>query len=583
MHTHRSLINLLTLAVISIAEADIPEHKRQATRPPTVDLGVLSNVSLHGFANGPVESFLNIRFGSDTSGPNRFAPPKSYVYPADSVINATSPGAACPQQKVPIPDLVLLDNVTNISEDCLTLRVDRPKGTSKDTRLPVMVYIYGGGDTFGQIYDDAYDPSALVSTATEGGSPIIYAAMNYRVGIFGFANSPALRAADSLNVGLLDQRLALEWIQENIAAFGGDPTRVTIFGESDGASGVGLQITAFGGKEESPPFRRAIMQSGAATADSGTAGNVSANHTAAIVQQTGCTASTSAAELLCLRTLSLETLLNVTVAYELQVAQWGLDVFIPTAPSSFIPDSPSKLLRSGRFARNIDIIAGWNEDDGSLFVPPTVQSDADVSAFLVQSFPALNSTSVQKALRLYPISEFHAEMQDNVSSQYFRASRMSRDATFTCPSILIVESNRDTDQRISGPCHSSPTNHLFVLNQTVFSAYYDRANTSYYGVSHFSDIPYVFNGVSTKFAEIATPADKDLAHAMVGSWTAFAATGRVDATRTGLSDWRSDEHSLGVRVIGGPNSAFESIDEYEDIRKRCNFWNSLEITEQLQI
>jgi carboxylesterase type B len=76
--------------------------------------------------------------------------------------------------------------------------------------------------------------------------------MNYRMNIFGFGNSPALRTEKSLNSGLLDQRLALEWIQKNIAGFGGNPAGVTLFGESDGGTGIGLQITAYGGKGVSP-------------------------------------------------------------------------------------------------------------------------------------------------------------------------------------------------------------------------------------------------------------------------------------------------------------------------------------------
>jgi len=113
-----------------------------------------------------------------------------------------------------------------------------------------MVWIYGGSDETGSTNYSLYDPTALVLGAMAKDTPLIFVSMNYRVNIFGFANSPAIRAEKSLNSGLLDQRLALEWIQSNIVAFGGNPKEVTLFGESDGGTGVGLQMTAYGGQGE---------------------------------------------------------------------------------------------------------------------------------------------------------------------------------------------------------------------------------------------------------------------------------------------------------------------------------------------
>jgi carboxylesterase type B len=195
---------------------------------PIVHLSGANDVTFQGATAHDVESFLNIKFGADTAGENRFAPPCPYTYPPGSTIDASRSGAGCPQPRVPLPGVPILDNVTHVSEDCLTLRIDRPAGTLENASLPVMVYIYGGGDTVGQIYDGAYDPTLLVSAAAKKDYPVIYAAVNYRLNIFGFAASEALSAADSLNAGLLDQRLGLEWIQEHIADFGGDPTQVTI-------------------------------------------------------------------------------------------------------------------------------------------------------------------------------------------------------------------------------------------------------------------------------------------------------------------------------------------------------------------
>ena len=108
-----------------------------------------TNVSYQGVSNNGVDSFLNIPFGQDTSGAGRFAPPKPFISSRNKVFNATVAGAACPQQMVPFPGLSgLISNVTDISEDCLNLRIARPSSVSKNAKLPVMVYIYGGKFNF---------------------------------------------------------------------------------------------------------------------------------------------------------------------------------------------------------------------------------------------------------------------------------------------------------------------------------------------------------------------------------------------------------------------------------------------------
>ena len=136
-----------------------------------------TNITYKGKSSNGVESFLNIRFGQDTGGVNRFLHPKPFSYADGKTVDASAPGAACPQQKVPVPGFDVFDNVTNVSEDCLTLRVDRPAGTSASDKLPVFVWIYGGGDSIGQIYDKAYEPTGLISKSVNQSTPIIYVAM----------------------------------------------------------------------------------------------------------------------------------------------------------------------------------------------------------------------------------------------------------------------------------------------------------------------------------------------------------------------------------------------------------------------
>jgi cholinesterase len=118
---------------------------------------------------------------------------------------------------------------TNFSEDCLTLNVARPVGARN---LPVAVWIYGGAFSAGSSSLASYNLSWFVNASTSANKPLIAVSFNYRLSYFGFLAGSDLQAEGNTNVGLYDQRLALRWIKENIAAFGGDPNKITVFGES---------------------------------------------------------------------------------------------------------------------------------------------------------------------------------------------------------------------------------------------------------------------------------------------------------------------------------------------------------------
>lgn len=139
-----------------------------------------------------------------------------------------------------------------LSEDCLYLNVVRPARIHNDTAaspLPVAVWIHGGGLTTGGAAYDRYNLSFIVDRSVEMGTPIIAVSFNYRLNVYGFLGGGEARDAGVANNGFRDQRLALRWVQENIASFGGDADKVTIFGESAGAESVTVQILAFNGKQ----------------------------------------------------------------------------------------------------------------------------------------------------------------------------------------------------------------------------------------------------------------------------------------------------------------------------------------------
>jgi carboxylesterase type B len=119
-----------------------------------------------------------------------------------------------------LADTPFFQTTTNTGENCLNLNVQRPSGTTSKSNLPVVVWFFGGGFEFGST--QTYDGTSLITKSGALGSPIIYVAVNYRLGGFGFLAGSELQADGSTNLGLRDQRLGLEWVSDNIAAFGGD-------------------------------------------------------------------------------------------------------------------------------------------------------------------------------------------------------------------------------------------------------------------------------------------------------------------------------------------------------------------------
>lgn len=203
------------------------------------------------------EIFLGIRFAS-TALP-RFERARSLNTTWTGTIPAVEFGLTCsgfgtnPRENWPT------------GEDCLNLNVARPAGTHSGSNLPVLVWIYGGGFRQGAIRDPEFNISYIVQTAVEIHLPVIVVAINYRLSGFGFLGSKGIVSAGLSNLGIRDQFKALEWIKENIQGFGGDPSKVTVWGESAGAISVADLSMAYGG-DNSGLFHAGIMNSGNAFA-----------------------------------------------------------------------------------------------------------------------------------------------------------------------------------------------------------------------------------------------------------------------------------------------------------------------------
>ncbi|CAE6488162.1 unnamed protein product, partial [Rhizoctonia solani] len=335
-------------------------------------------------STGGTEYFLSIPFAQPPTGSLRFKPPVAWT-PSGSnpTINATTYGPSCPQG---IPDFA-----GSTSEDCLTLDIWKP--TNITEKLPVMVWIYGGGFYFGT--SQGYEGWYMVQPSIPGGKPFIYVALNYRTGIFGFPPGTESAKAGALNLGLKDQRLALEWVQKNIGYFGGDNKKVTIFGESAGAISCAYQSMYKGGNIGGA-FRGMILESGSPSSVNVAPANDPIQQQAYrfVVNATGCASASRTFE--CLRNAPSDILQTANqdvlkVPEEWKGEDQGPVVLGPVlAPGDvFLSELPSVSIRAGRFAK-VPFINGAVLDEGTIFLNPmTPETEKNLTDWLLYQAPGL--------------------------------------------------------------------------------------------------------------------------------------------------------------------------------------------------
>ena len=212
-----------------------------------------------------------------------------------------------------LSNIPIFQEITHAGEDCLTLDVRRPAGTQAGAKLPVLVWIFGGG--FEQGSTSNYDGGRFVASSVDLNMPVIFVTMNYRLGGFGFLPGKEILEDGSANLGLLDQRLALKWVADNIEAFGGDPSKVTIWGESAGSISVFDQMAMYDGDNTyngSPLFHGAIMDSGSIVSANPVDGVKGQHVYDTVVKEAGCRGAKDTLE--CLRGLDYEDFLDAATS-----------------------------------------------------------------------------------------------------------------------------------------------------------------------------------------------------------------------------------------------------------------------------
>jgi carboxylesterase type B len=545
-----------------------------------------NQVTYRGTSAGTVQHFQNIRFAHDTSGPRRFGPPVPFAPPHGSEVDASAPGAACPQTPDAMPPAFA--ETKEMSEDCLNLRIARPSGTTAKSKIPVVVWLHGGGVVKGSAYDPHFEPERIITLSQELDTPVIYVALNYRLTIFGFARTTLLKDQLSLNVGVRDQRVGLQWIKDNIEVFGGDADRITVFGLSAGGTFASLHLMAYGG-EQNVPFNQVWAMSGPPGTALNITSTVTESHTKAVAHNVGCKHTEDMELLQCLREVPMDTLLKAAMQYSVaNHPPAGLFTFIPSTDDDFFPDRPSVLYKAGRFVKGLSQVAnnrskakvfagipmvlGWTQDDGAMNAGPAqlIQDEAAMKSSISGFASALDDEDFDNLFELYSTTDFHDRVKayelgkgrDDpvVPVHYFRLSQILRDLLFTCSSIdLGYEMNkqsRDIDPEFTGT-------RLYVLNQSMLTPLLKGAGMPYVGVCHGSDTNYIFNGLFPE-GEISE-SDQKLSRTMTEAFIRFAWTGNPNSPDSEESEFwpkafvtnngpvRGSTHqNPGIQIVGGP-------------------------------
>ncbi|KAF9265193.1 alpha/beta-hydrolase [Marasmius fiardii PR-910] len=406
---------------------------------PTVKL---DSATVTGTSFGGVSTFFGIPFAEPPTGDRRFRLPEP-IAPYGTSFNAVSMGPACPQQAIKLPVLTGLPAeaanfvVNSIygavfpdDEDCLTINVIKPATATPSSKLPVVAWIYGGGFELGST--QMYDGTVIVERSIILGQPVIYVSMNYRLSGFGFLASKEVKKAGVGNLGLQDQREALRWIQKYISAFGGDPSKVTIWGESAGAISVSLHMLVEGGDPKGL-FRAGFMQSGAPLS----VGDVTTGQPVfydAIVQGTGCSGASDT--LACLRTVPFA---NLKAAIDKTPTIFDFhsnSAWQPRPDGVFLADNPQKLVQQGKVAK-IPIVSGNCDDEGTLFSLATVNVTTDAE-FRSYWQPGLSDDELNNLLEAYPEnptqgSPYDTGVLNTLTPEFKRFSSLQGDAVLQEP------------------------------------------------------------------------------------------------------------------------------------------------------
>lgn len=519
--------------------------------------------AVRGFTKDGVDTFLGIPYAAPPVGNLRWRPPAPVKKWKDT-LDATKFGNTCPQ----VTELGAFAGPTSVTEDCLFLNV-YTTGSSRHGKKPVFVWIHGGGNVDGESND--YDGSKL-ATGGPLGTDTVVVIMNYRMGLFGYLSHPALNSEGHAwgNYGILDIQAVLKWVQRNIEAFGGDPDKVLLGGQSAGASDTGANMLA---PSSAGLFHRAIYQSSpTSTFPPASVALTRGTNFATAANCPGTGASTAA----CLRSMTAERILQLQGTPNAN----GPYITGPFVDGSIIPITPEQAWTTGQYNK-MPIMGGNVQDEGNFGIsiteyfsgPPQVPlTAAQVTTLVTNTYsgnagpggtpPAYPAGTAAAVLARYPLG----------------------------PDPQAVYNRITTDP---GACRTAHVVKLWSQKVPTYWYQFNYRDAPYYFpkmpgftalAAHTIDIPFLFPkwhggqlGVNLDQAsgqprELNGP-ETQLSHKLVSAWTNFAKSGNPNGS--GDSPWpRVTTGSPRLLSQNIPSLSVKSAADYAAYHQ-CEFWDTI--------
>lgn len=484
----------------------------------TTRVGKVRGLSLP-VLGGTVTAFLGIPYAQPPLGRLRFKKPQP-LNKWSGVWNATKYANSCyqnPDHTFPgFQGSEMWNPNTDLSEDCLYLNVWTP--APKPKNATVMVWIYGGGFQTGTSSLPLYDGKFLARVER-----VIVVSMNYRLGALGFLALPGNSEAPG-NMGLFDQQLALQWVQRNIAAFGGNPKSVTIFGESAGAASVSLHMLC---PQSEPLFTRAILQSGSFNAPWAVVSPEKArNKTLTLAKFTGCSRENETEMIICLQNKNPQEILS-NEAFILPSDSLLSVNFGPTVDGDFLIDVPYTLLQLGQ-VKKTEILVGVNKDEGTAFLVYGAPGfSKDNSSIITRKefqeglnvfFPGVSDLGKESILFYY------VDWLDDQTPQVYREALddVVGDYNIICPALDLTKKLSD-------------------FGNNAFFYYFEHQSSklpwpTWMGVMHGYEIEFVF-GLPLERRANYTKAEEILSRSIMKRWANFAKYGYPNGTQSNSTRW----------------------------------------------
>jgi acetylcholinesterase len=489
-----------------------------------------------------VDVWRGVEYSTQPVGSDRFKPvqaPEAF----EGIRDASSSGPACWQN--------IYASFAQ-SEACLTINVYRPSGIPMEEKLPALVYLHGGSFVSGS--HSSFDGALFVEKSDQ---PMMVVTAQYRLGALGGLPSTFMEEEGLLNLGIRDQRMALEFLQQYFVYFGGDPQQITLGGQSAGGHSVGIHLFHNYNEDAGKPlFHRAILSSGSPTARAfpGVDYALYQRQVESFMDYVNCPTKPSSTALDCLRSAEVDDIQFISSslynAHNYNIT-WPWQ---PVSPGPLLEKRGSTSGEDGTFFK-IPLLITSTTNEGRGFAPQDLRTNAQFLNFWKTLVPGLTSEDLADLQELYPDVVPPAVTSGTfVSTQFERLSAAYGDYSYICPV-------QDTASRLS------------MAGAPVYKARFNTPNyaPTYQGVPHASDGPY-FNGQETaQFPEIA--------EIYSAYWASFVVSGDPNAyARTGSAKWETYDVTGGQEgrelVVNRPSEGGPKMEmESEGIRMdQCKWW-----------